>query len=148
MSSNKAKLSTTNFCWVCFSSVGLVKVYTDINWIEFSFQTGYTSLHLAAQNCHCKSLELLLKGGANPIAKNNVCLFYKCNFSFIRSYLLVLRRCNKLTMEAMLFVFKDDVTRNDSERRFFNSVTQHYNIVATLFRMVATLLQHCNAALR
>ena len=51
-------------------------------------------------------------------------------------------------MKAILFVFKGDVTRNDSQRRFFNSATQHYNIDATLFRMVATLLQHCNAVLR
>ena len=28
------------------------------------------------------------------------------------------------------------------------SATQHYSIVATLFRMVATLFQHCNAVLR
>ena len=28
------------------------------------------------------------------------------------------------------------------------SATQHYSIVATSFRMVATLLQHCNAVLR
>ena len=36
----------------------------------------------------------------------------------------------------------DDVTRNDSQRRFLE---QH--IVVTLFQMVATLFQHCNAVL-
>ena len=66
----------------------------------------------------------------------------------VRSHLLVLRRCNKLTLKAVLFVFKGDVTRNDSQRRFFDRATQRYNVVATLLRMVATLLQHCNAVLR
>lgn len=42
------------------------------NFTLFWFQTGYTSLHLAAQNCHFKTVEALLKGGANPLAKNNV----------------------------------------------------------------------------
>ena len=28
------------------------------------------------------------------------------------------------------------------------SATQHYNIVATLFRIVTTLFQNCNAVLR
>ena len=37
---------------------------------------------------------------------------------------------------------KGDVTRNDSQRRFLE---QH--IVVTLFQMVATLFQHCNAVL-
>ena len=67
--------------------------------------------------------------------------------SVIRSYLLVLRRSNKLTMKAMLFVFKGDITRNHSQRRFFNSDTalQHCcdfvsngcNTVATLQRCIA-----------
>ena len=38
----------------------------------------------------------------------------------------------------------DNVTRDDSQRRF---LTQHGGIVATLFRMVATLYQHCNYVL-
>ena len=38
---------------------------------------------------------------------------------------------------------KGDVTRDDSQRRFLE---QH--IVATLFQMVPTLFQHCNAVLR
>ena len=38
---------------------------------------------------------------------------------------------------------RGDVNRNDSQRRFLE---QH--IVATLFQMVATLFQHCNAVLR
>ena len=36
-----------------------------------------------------------------------------------------------------------DVTRDDSQQRF---LAQHS--VATLFRMVTTLFQHCHAALR
>ena len=121
-----------------FLSLGLVKVYTDINWIWFSFQTGYTSLHLAAQNCHCKSLELLLKGGANPVAKNNVCLFYKFNCSFIRSYLLVLRGCNKLSVKAMLFVFVmlHGTIRNDDVLIARHSTT-------TLMRLCFEWLQQC-----
>ena len=50
----------------------------------------------------------------------------------IRSHLLVLRRCNKLTLKAVLFVFKGDVTRNDSQRRFFDRATKRHNVVATL----------------
>ena len=43
------------------------------------------------------------------------------------------------------------VLRGFYTRRFATtifSVTQRYNIVATLFRRVATLFQHCNAVLR
>ena len=44
---------------------------------------------------------------------------------------------------------KGDVTRDDSQHRFLaRAVTRHSNIVAILFRMVATLFQHCNAVLR
>ena len=35
--------------------------------------------------------------------------------------------------------------RNDD---FFDRETQRHNVVVTLLRMVATLLQHCNAVLR
>ena len=38
---------------------------------------------------------------------------------------------------------KGDVTRDDSQRRF---LAQHS--VVTLFRMVTTVFQHCNAGLR
>ena len=42
--------------------------------------------------------------------------------------------------------YLDDVTRDDLQQRFS---TQHYsNIVATLFRMFATLFQHCYPVLR
>ena len=40
-------------------------------------------------------------------------------------------------------MLKGDVTRGDLQRRF---LTQH--IIATLFRMVATLFQHCYSVLR
>ena len=40
-----------------------------------------------------------------------------------------------------------DVTRDDSQTTIY-SATQRCNIVATLFRMVITLLQYCNAVLR
>ena len=44
---------------------------------------------------------------------------------------------------------KCDVTRDDLQQRFFaHAVTRRCNIVAILFRMVATLFQHCNAVLR
>ena len=43
-------------------------------------------------------------------------------------------------------IIKGDVTRDDLQRRFFNA-THQFNIVATLFRMVATLFQHCYAVL-
>ena len=39
--------------------------------------------------------------------------------------------------------FNDDVTRDDSQRRF---LAQHS--IATLFRTVTTLSQHCSAVLR
>ena len=45
------------------------------------------------------------------------------------------------------YATKGDVTRDDSQRRF-SSATQRCNIIATLFQMVATLCQHCNAVLR
>ena len=41
---------------------------------------------------------------------------------------------------------KGDVTPDDSQRPIF-SATQRYNIVATLFRMVTRLFQHCNVVL-
>ena len=41
---------------------------------------------------------------------------------------------------------KGDVTRDDLQQRFFaQAATRRCNIVAILFRMVATLFQHCNA---
>ena len=44
---------------------------------------------------------------------------------------------------------KGDITRDDLQQRFFaQAVTRRCNIVAILFRMVATLFQHCNAVLR
>ena len=44
---------------------------------------------------------------------------------------------------------KCDVTRDDLQQRFLaQAVTRRCNIVAILFRMVATLFQHCNAVLR
>ena len=44
---------------------------------------------------------------------------------------------------------KGDVTRDDSQQRFLvQAVTQRCNIVALLFRMIATLFQHCNPVLR
>ena len=44
---------------------------------------------------------------------------------------------------------KGGVTRHDSQQRFLaQAVTRRCNIVAILFRMVATLFQHCNAVLR
>ena len=44
---------------------------------------------------------------------------------------------------------KGGVTRDDLQQRFLaQAVTRHCNIVAILFRMVATLFQHCNAVLR
>ena len=42
---------------------------------------------------------------------------------------------------------KGDFTRDDSQRLFF-SARHHSNIVAILFRMVATLFQHCYAVMR
>ena len=43
---------------------------------------------------------------------------------------------------------KCDVTRDDLQQRFLaQAVTRRCNIVAILFRMVATLFQHCNAVL-
>ena len=42
---------------------------------------------------------------------------------------------------------KGGLTRNDSQRLFF-SARHHSNIVAILFRMVATLFQHCYAVMR
>ena len=44
---------------------------------------------------------------------------------------------------------KGGVTRDDLQQRFLaQAVTRRCNIVAILFRMVATLFQHCNAVLR
>ena len=43
---------------------------------------------------------------------------------------------------------KGDVTRNDSQGRFLAQCSQRCNIVAILFRMIATLFQHCNAIWR
>ena len=43
----------------------------------------------------------------------------------------------------LLAMFKGDVTREDSEGQF---LAEHR--VATLFRIVTTLFQHCNAVLR
>ena len=44
---------------------------------------------------------------------------------------------------------KGDVTRDDLRPRFLvQAVTRRCNIVAILFRMVATLFQHCNTVLR
>ena len=45
------------------------------------------------------------------------------------------------------FGLKGDVTQERFAMTIF-SATQRCNIVATLFRMVTTLLQHCNAKLR
>ena len=44
---------------------------------------------------------------------------------------------------------KGDITREDSQKRFLvQAVPRRCNIVAILFRMVATLFQHCNPVLR
>ena len=44
---------------------------------------------------------------------------------------------------------KGGVTRDDLQQRFLaQAVTRRCNIVAILFRMVATLFRHCNAVLR
>ena len=44
---------------------------------------------------------------------------------------------------------KGGVTRDDLQQRFLaQAVTWHCNIVAILFRMVATLFQHCSTVLR
>ena len=41
-----------------------------------------------------------------------------------------------------------DATRDNSQRRTMFSATQRCNLIATFFRMVAALFQHCNALLR
>ena len=49
--------------------------------------------------------------------------------------------------QCLHFDNKGDVTRDDSQRLPF-SVTQRCNIAATLFRIVTTLFQYCDAVLR
>ena len=43
---------------------------------------------------------------------------------------------------------KGDVTRDNSQRRFLAQQSITIIIIATLFRVVTTLFEHCNAALR
>ena len=51
------------------------------------------------------------------------------------------------TRRQLFCLFKGDGTPDDSQRLFILSATQRCNIVATLFRMVTTLVQHCSAVL-
>ena len=45
----------------------------------------------------------------------------------------------------VLIVLKGDVTWDDLEQQFLVQYMQRCNIIATLFRIAATLFQHCNA---
>ena len=44
----------------------------------------------------------------------------------------------------VLVVLKGDVTGDNLEQQFLVQYMQHYNIIATLFRIAATLFQYCN----
>ena len=45
----------------------------------------------------------------------------------------------------VLVVLKGDVTWDNLEQQFLVQYMQCFNIIATLFRIAATLFQHCNA---
>ena len=44
----------------------------------------------------------------------------------------------------VLVVLKGDVTWDNLEQQFLVQYMHHYNIIATLFRIAATLFQYCN----